>query len=130
MLVTALTLVGYSVGISVISAAVKKSCNKKANENIAARIAALPEEHTEEEELAIVKNETLKSTAKFSLITAGVGVAGAIGATSIITNFDNPTISDNVVATLDPDDEPVSIETSEDGVTIATYEDGTTITTF
>lgn len=127
MLVTALTLVGYSVGISLVSAGIKKSCNKTANKRIAEQIAVLPEDHTEQEELDIIKRETLKSTAKFSLITAGVGIAGAAAATGIITTFDNP-IDNNLLS--DSTEDPISVETDENGVTTETYSDGTIISTF
>lgn len=104
MMVTALTLIGYSVGISLISSGIKRKCDLKAAENIATKIANLDEEHTEKEEQDIIKKESLKAVAKYSIATGLVGVAGAAVSTAIICNFDAPKSSAPEISAKDNPD--------------------------
>ena len=116
MLVTALTLVGYSVGISLVSSGIKKKCDTKAADNIKKKIAVLPEGHTDQEEQDIIKQESIRSVAKYSIATGLVGVAGAVVSTAIICNFDAPKNSTPCICTSD--DTPVDIHVAEDSTTV------------
>lgn len=118
MLVTAVTLLTYSVGLTLASGAIKKGCNNKATKNIEAKIAALPENHTEEDELKIVKSESIKSMAKYSTLTALAGVAGAAVSTAVIYNFDNNTCCDN---TPEPEEIPEVNTTMIGDVEVTTF---------
>ena len=114
MMVTALTLIGYSVGISLVSSGIKRKCDLKAAENIATKIAKLDEEHTEKEEQDIIKKESLKAVAKYSIATGLVGVAGAAVSTAIICNFDAPKSSAPEIS----DNPDVETEMGENSTTI------------
>ena len=122
MLVTALTLVGYSVGISLVSSGIKKRCDKKAAENIASRIAVLPEEHTEKDEQEIIKQESIRSVAKYSIATGLVGVAGALASTAIICSFDAPKVPE---ISAEPG---VDVDVTDDSTTVTV--DGVQVTSF
>ena len=90
MLVTALTLMGYSVGMSLASSAIMKSCVEKGSVAATERIANLPEDHDPEAEVAIINEEQKKATFSFAAKTAVLGVAAGAVATGIIYNFDCP----------------------------------------
>ena len=119
MLVTALTLVGYSVGISLVSSGIKKRCDKKAAEKIASRIAVLPEEHTEKDEQDIIKQESIRSVAKYSIAT---GLVGALASTAIICSFDAPKVPE---ITAEPG---VDVDVANDSTTVTV--DGVQVTSF
>lgn len=143
MLLTALTLMVYSVGMSLASSAIMKDCIDKGSTNATKRIESLPEDHDPSEEATIIDKEQKKATRSFAIKTAILGVAAGAVATGIIYNFDNPMLgtsndhhsntTDNTISTtksvpvVASDD--ATTTTTNDGVTTATI-GGVEITTF
>ena len=130
MLFTALTLMGYSVGMSVASSAIMKNCIDKGSAAAAERIANLPVDHDASAEASIIEEEQKKATTSFAVKTAVLGVAAGAVATGIIYNFDCPdmfgTSHDHHHGTPNTiSAEPVPEITSDDVTTITTN-DGVT----
>ncbi len=139
MLVTALTLMGYSVGMSLASSAIMKNCIDRGSAAAAERIANLPIDHDASAEATIIEEEQKKATTSFAVKTAVLGVAAGAVATGIIYNFDSPdmfgtshehhhgtpnTISVEPVSEVTSDDTATSINgetTTIGGVEVATF---------
>lgn len=132
MLLTALTLMGYSVGMSLASSAIMKDCIDKGSTNATKRIESLSEDHDSSVEATIIDEEQKKATRSFAIKTAVLGVAAGAVATGIIYNFDNPmlgTSNDHHSSTTTISTAKSVPVVASDDATTTTTNDGVTTTT-